>query len=300
MSDLEEVERYRKLLEDWNVGDDSTAKSRGRGRNVPSRPARSPRGSARSGQRDPEASSLPSSFGDAAGDYSQGAILVLNQRTLAIYDRAVPQKEYDLLYILFPNGSVKRKSVALKDYEVQEIGSLPPKWHKRLHNGMQWSRDLIVFHCYRFEDVAKLPVNNGSLAKTPPEPASAPASPAGGTTDASVADAPEPEAESPEDPQETSPPEPQPTAAPKTPSKETLHRGQRIRIQFGDHAWDAIYWGEDKQGTVVAHKTYETWSLMHLDLSRFQDELVIDPEIDQNLVEEIHRTLYENQTQDEE
>jgi hypothetical protein len=52
-------------------------------------------------------------------------------------------------------------------------------------------------------------------------------------------------------------------------------RGQCLAIKFGKkgEAWDAIYWGRDQQGTVVAHDTNGHWTLMHLDLSRFRDKV---------------------------
>jgi hypothetical protein len=52
-----------------------------------------------------------------------------------------------------------------------------------------------------------------------------------------------------------------------------LERGRRLRIGFGDHIWDAVYWGSDELGQIVAHNTNKTWTLMHLNLGRFGDSL---------------------------
>jgi hypothetical protein len=53
-------------------------------------------------------------------------------------------------------------------------------------------------------------------------------------------------------------------------------RGQQISIEFTPgRSWDAIYWCEDNEGTVVAHNTNLHWSLMHFDLGRFQSSLAL-------------------------
>ena len=259
MTENEEVERYQKLLADWK----------------PAPPAKKPM--SRAATVPPTsyaASQFASSFkGSSSGSgkavaesasYSPGAILRLNQREIVIYRRPAPEKEYHLVMVLHPNGAVKVQGVVLEGHEVEELGSLPPAWLERLQNEMRWERDLIVFHCYRYEDVAKIPAFDGS-----------------------------------EEIREDDQPVTQTREAEQTPLREpkpekpngSLRRGQRLQIKFGPNTWEAVYWGKDDQGQVIAHKTYERWSLMHLDLKRFMNGLVVESDADQELVQEIEENL---------
>jgi hypothetical protein len=45
---------------------------------------------------------------------------------------------------------------------------------------------------------------------------------------------------------------------------------------------------------VIAHKTYENWSLMHLDLKRFASTMQVEPEADLTLVQEIEQSLLQS------
>jgi len=256
MTENEEVERYRKILEDWRPG-------------PPQKGAQTL--SVRMPTPEPQAPvtqaavATPSRGAATAGvTYSPGAILLFNQRTLAIYKRQVPDKEYHLVLVLCPNNAVKTQGIMLEAYDVEELGNLPPAWFERLQNEMRWERDLIVFHCYRYEDIGKIPTAEGL-------------------------EEPRGESEPPAPAQET----PEPPGEPARPEKANgfLRRGQRIQIKFGSNLWDAVYWGRDDQGQVIAHKTYESWSLMHLDLERFSSNLMVDHEVDQSLIQEIEQSL---------
>lgn len=213
--------------------------------------------------------------------YGAGAILRLNGRTLAIYKKAVPEKEYHLVLMLSPGGSVKAQGVALEGYEVEELGCIAPKWFEKMQTEMHWDRDLIVFHCYSFEDVVRIPRAEGgeeTLESVRPAPAAPPP--------------PRAEAEQVAVTPTASPVMPPPvTAPPKPEANGSMRRGQRLQIKFGNNTWDAVYWGKDDQGQVIAHKTYEQWALMHLDLKRFTNSMLIDPEADLTLVQEIEQSL---------
>lgn len=255
MEDYEEVERYQKLLEDWKPG-------------PPTSPKFKPK---------PSVSTLPTHTNRLAPSppkptphgvqYGPGAILLINRRTLAVYRRFVPEKEYHLVLSLCPNQAVKIQGVALEGHDVEELGSIPSAWLDRLQNEMTWDRDLIVFHCYRYEDVAKIPTPDsfeeprGSVQPTPAPPPA----------------------------QETLSP-PVPVAKPEK-LNGNLHRGQRLQIKFGSNTWDAVYWGKDDQGQVIAHQTYERWSLMHLDLNRFSNGLVIHSDVDAQIIQVIEQSL---------
>ena len=69
-------------------------------------------------------------------------------------------------------------------------------------------------------------------------------------------------------------------------------RGRRVLIHFGPgKAWEAVYWGQDDQGAVVAHRTHNRWSLMHLDLARFRDTMEVGEELDAEEIADVERDL---------
>ncbi|MCE5231442.1 hypothetical protein LLG95_17840 [bacterium] len=214
--------------------------------------------------------------------HAPGAILALGEHTLAIFKQSVPDKGYDLVYTLLPGGMVKLQGVALNGHSVQEIGTIGQPYFDQLQSQMRWNRDLIVFHCYRYEDVAKIPAAPGAVESVPasgPEPQPVRVS----TANPSYTTAAQP---SPQQAYQPAPPPP-----PEDPRK-SLKRGQRIQVRFGHKAWDAVYWGQDDQGQVVAHQTYNNWSLMHLDLDRFADSnVLIDPNADEGLIHTIEQSL---------
>jgi hypothetical protein len=212
--------------------------------------------------------------------YGTGTILRLSGHTLAVYKKAVPEKGYHLVLLLGPGGAVKAQGISLDGYEIEELGSIAPKWFALLESEMRWERDLIVFHCYSYEDVAKLPKADGN--ETEPRMAIRPATAAPRTEPETQPETAEPD---------QAPYAPVATAPAKVELNGNLRRGQRLQIKFGSNAWDAVYWGKDDQGQVIAHKTYENWSLMHLDLQRFATTMQVDPEADLTLVQEIEKSL---------
>ena len=250
LTEREEIERYQKLLEDWKPAPPSKKWKTQPVASGPARPAPAAPAAPTNGQllRQP------------------GAILKLGDGPVVIYLRPVPQKEYHLVLALFPNGSIKTQGVALDAYPVEELGAIPPVWLERMQQEMRWNRDLIVFHCYSYDDVRKLPDAMGAPADAPP---------------AARTPVPSPKAQ-PEAPAARPPDDPQP-APPR--------RGSRLQIRFGNNVWDAIYWGKDDQGHVVAHQTNNQWALMHLDLDRFGNGVQVDPNPDLALVEQIEKSL---------
>lgn len=70
-----------------------------------------------------------------------------------------------------------------------------------------------------------------------------------------------------------------------------LRRGERLKINFGNNTWEAIYWGRDSQGDVVAHSTHGNWALMHLDLKRFSNGLTTEGPVDSGLIDQIEAGL---------
>jgi hypothetical protein len=210
-----------------------------------------------------------------SGVYQPGALLCLNGRTVAIYKQAVPEKEYHLVMVMAPNFAIKTQGIALEGYQVEEVGCLSPEIFERVQREMRWTRDLLVFHCYSYEDVEKLPQH--LISPSPAAPViAAPVRPVPASDVVSESQLATDEDED-EDEDE----------APGN----SMRRGQRIRVRFGDKAWSAVYWGRDDQGPVVAHKTHKHWSLMHLDLDRFGADLNMDPNVDSQVIAEIEKSL---------
>jgi hypothetical protein len=65
---------------------------------------------------------------------------------------------------------------------------------------------------------------------------------------------------------------------------------------MGDRMWEAIHWGRDEQGALVAHRTSGEWALMHLDLGRFRDSLTYHEVLAPEIIQEIERSLVANST----
>ncbi len=250
MVEREDVERYEKLLSDWRPA-----------------PARRP-----AGQEMPVRDDLyrpneepPAPVAGKTAGYGPGAILSLQGQTLVVYKQAVPEKGFHLVLALLPGGKIKLQGVALESYTVEEIGTIAAPQFEQMQRSMSWSRDLLVFHCYSFEDVARVP-QSPEAPQAIQEP-TAPAQPAPQAPNGRVT----------------------PPAAEAQPAK--LRRGQRLQIRFGQKSWDAVYWGQDSQGHVVAHMTFNKWALMHLELDRFGSNVTIDPSVDEDLVRQIEAQL---------
>jgi len=76
--------------------------------------------------------------------------------------------------------------------------------------------------------------------------------------------------------------------------RESLERGRLLRIRIGDRAWEAIYWGSDELGHIVAHNTHGNWTLMHLNLGRFGDSLEYGEILPPEEIRDINSSLSEN------
>lgn len=272
----EEVDRYKKLLGDWKQASKPGAPRPGSPTPQPSAPGRPEESRAR--MAPVGAAHAPDS------PYASGSILCLNDEELVIYRRPVAGKPLDMVYSLLADGTVKIDAVDFSQQRVEEIGQLPPAELKGLQNEMRWSRALLAPHCFYPEDSERIPDPGAAVAAAPrPAPASASStSPLVGKSQV---------------PQDTLDSALRQESAvriveePQTPGKIKIRRGQTVSIKFGDRAWDAVYWGRDARGSVVAHNTHNHWSLMHLDLAKYKETLVISPEPDPLLIEQISRDL---------
>jgi|GEM_PF-584158 len=75
--------------------------------------------------------------------------------------------------------------------------------------------------------------------------------------------------------------------------RDSLERGRRLHIRFGDRIWDAVYWGSDELGQIVAHNTNKVWRLMHLNLGRFGDSLKHGDLLSSGEIKDINDSLSE-------
>lgn len=74
-------------------------------------------------------------------------------------------------------------------------------------------------------------------------------------------------------------------------NRESLERGRKLKVRIGSRFWDAVYWGSDELGQIVAHDTNENWSLMHLNIKRFGDSLEYGPLCTPEEIREINESL---------
>jgi hypothetical protein len=216
----------------------------------------------------------------------EGAILCFSTGEIAIFDRDMPSKNYQIVYMLNGDGTLSPKGIYLQGHEYDEIGALPPAQMNIIESSLSWNRDVIVYHLSRFEDTYLIP--NPSVSSALPPAAISEAS------EASNDDAPSPEIRMNKVSVEKRLDQAQPSARPRP---NGFVRGQRFKISFGAaKEWDAVYWGRDQQGTVIAHKTSGNWTLMHLDLKRFKDAIAKLDVMSTSEVEELGKQLSEGRS----
>ena len=73
--------------------------------------------------------------------------------------------------------------------------------------------------------------------------------------------------------------------------KNSLERGRLLLIGIGSNVWEAVYWGSDELGQIVAHNTNKVWTLMHLNLGRFGDSLEYGNLLSPEEIKEINESL---------
>ena len=54
-----------------------------------------------------------------------------------------------------------------------------------------------------------------------------------------------------------------------------LERGRRFQILHGGFAWEAVYWGSDDSGAIVAYLAGKHWQFTHYDLKNITGKLVV-------------------------
>lgn len=231
---------------------------------------------------------------ETEGTFPIGTIIRLEDGTVGIYKDPVRGKEYEIVYCLRPSGRVSPEGIALFAYNAQRIGMLPKNVLDRMQRTMRWDRDTIVYHLDSFEFCSLVPYpGTGSATEH-------------GTHDFTplpllTEKLPEtPRAGSGHTPLPTSPATPAapsaPAAAPAAATAAILVRGRRLRISFGQgKSWDAVFWGRDDLDYIVAHRTHNSWGLMHLDLARFKDSTEVGDILPPQEIQAIEREIVQTQ-----
>jgi hypothetical protein len=228
---------------------------------------------------------------EAEGTFPIGTIIRLEDGTVGIYKDPVRGKEYEIVYCLRPSGRVSPEGIALFAYNAQRIGMLPKNVLDRMQRTMRWDRDTIVYHLDSFEfcslvpypgaagenathDYTPLPLLTEKQTETASHGTGHTPLPVSALNPAGAAGA---------------------TGATPSPATGILIRGRRLRISFGQgKSWDAVFWGRDDLDYIVAHRTHNSWGLMHLDLARFKDSTeagdILSPQEIQTIEHEIVQT----------
>jgi len=217
-----------------------------------------------------ESTPLPESS-EPLGTFPRGTILQLEDGTVAIYKDPVKGKEYEIVYALRANGKVRPEGIALYAYEAKKIGRLPQDLFEEVQKALRWDRDAICFHLDKYEYCSLIPLME--------RPAGMAASAgAAGSDPTKKAVAPDP-----------------PTSPLLDPARELI-RGRRVYISFGPgKTWEAVYWGKDLLGHVVAHRTHNEWALMHLDIKRFRDSIEVGEILKEEEIKAIQRDILNTQ-----
>ncbi len=64
-----------------------------------------------------------------------------------------------------------------------------------------------------------------------------------------------------------------------------MERGRRFRVGPQEPRWEAVFWGEDADGDIVAHQEKGHWRFVHFNIQKAIDQLVVG---DLMSVSEIH------------
>lgn len=239
-----------------------------------------------------------------AQSISPGAIVRFDDKSIGIYKDAVSGRDYALFYFLQPDGQFVPEGVFLQSYQAKVIGTLPENYFSELRDSSTWDRDLILYHLSSFDHVAFLD-NLGEHEERKPKPGSSATSgsittaashtPAGDKSSvpkekksqqktSSPSSTPPPAKTKPEPQLESAPPA---SAEQPAASQEGLVKGRKFQIKFGGKQWEAVYWMDDAEGSIVAHSTHGHWSLMRLDFERFKDSLELGDIVDADTMDSI-------------
>ncbi|MFP4379613.1 MAG: hypothetical protein ACLFUS_03840 [Candidatus Sumerlaeia bacterium] len=211
--------------------------------------------------------------GEANGLPQEGALLRLSSGSIAVFHRDVPSKSYQVVLVLQPDGSLSPEGVnLLNSHEYTKIGQIPSQEISQMLNTLNWDRDHVIFHLDDYRFVKMVPQQTAQQEQT-------------GQRDST-----------PSPTRDADWPAPKEQPAPERENGDRIERnmvrGRRFRIiQAGGQEWEAVYWCEDEAGTVVAHKTQNQWSLMHLDMRRFEKNIIFLGDLSESEMIEVEKSL---------
>ncbi|MCX7011920.1 MAG: hypothetical protein NTW86_05030 [Candidatus Sumerlaeota bacterium] len=169
--------------------------------------------------------------------YPPGTVVRMGNE-VGIIKEEISNREYDLVYLLCADGRIEPRGVTLYSYDLERLGRLPREELNRISKRQFWDRDRLIYYLDDISFARGIPL---IVPKGEAESAS--------TRLAQTRSEPHDDGHS-------------------------LLRGRRLSIVYGDKSWEAIYWGQDEEGPIVAHAFGpDEWELMRLDLNRFGDSL---------------------------
>lgn len=185
-----------------------------------------------------------------------GAIILLEDGSVGVYKGSIPGKEYHLLYHLLPDGNVRPEGLYIYGYQAERLGCVPAGIMDEIQKKMKWDREQLISHLDSPDKAELIPFLSEKKKETEPV--------------ASVQE-----------------------EAPRK-KEDLLERGRKLKVKIGDRGWEAVYWGSDELGQIVAHNTHQDWTLMHLNLGRFGESLELGEKLSPEEIKEINEVISEN------
>lgn len=274
-------DRYEKLMEDWDEDSSWTAPESGGDDDLSYDFADDDFGGddfeSEETAKTPPKAQFRARRHDRPPAFKNGTLVCLDEAELIVYRGPARGQSYDMVYALLADGTAKLEGCNLKDHHKFEMGRLQDDKFKLMQDHKRWTRKVVVEALFDAEDadIIPEPESDNSLADellfTPPK-----------------VEEPPPEEAPCDDPGERGSlivPINEPALG------RTMQRGQRLVLRLGKTKWEAVYWGRDANGTVIAHRTNDNWELMHFDLGPYKRKVSIAEKVDNGVVKEIMSTL---------
>src|SRR5690606_13033184 len=93
----------------------------------------------------------------ADGTFAVGTILYFEDKSIGIYKDKRTDKDYEVIYLMLPDGRVTPQGIALENYDLKVIGYLPPEFMMRIQRRQRWDRDEIIYHLSNFDFCKMIP-----------------------------------------------------------------------------------------------------------------------------------------------
>ncbi len=170
------------------------------------------------------------------GLHPSGTILSIEDMGLGIYKEKIPQKNYDVIYILLEDR-VSPQGLFLSMYRREVAGKLPSHIFKKIKETLKWSREDIepFLNDEKYKELLPQPKESVKIVKSASEI-----------------------------------PEIKENGEVTQENIKYIPHGQELIFEIGNQKkWKAVYWMKDELGYVVAHNTNGNWQLMHIDLLKF-------------------------------